>query len=153
MTEIHLCHTKEIRIYSPVKTKLYVYTISGYTADICVNEVEEGLNIVCCCNSSIFGSKIVIAMADSWIYEIVRGQTLQPYEMSDFIISYFVQSRKCPKTMFYAALYAMENESFNWSNKRNHLAEIGFIGTKTQLSGYDKHGEEIFFCTCQNLYW
>ena len=144
MTEIYLYHIKEIRIYSPVKTKMYVYTISGYTADICVNDVEEGLNIVCCCNSSIFGPKIVIAMEDSWIYEIVRGQTLQPYEMSDYIVSYFIQPRRHPKTMFYATLYAMENESFNWSTKRNHLAEIGFIGTKTRLSGYDKHGEEIY---------
>ena len=152
MSEIYLSHTKEIRIYSPVKTKLYVYTISGNIVDICMNDIEEGLNIVCCCNTGTFGAKIMIAMADSWIYELVKGNTLKPYEMSNFILSYFVQPKRCPKTLFYTALFAMDNDSFAWSGKRNFLAEIGYMATKVVFSGYDKHGEEIFFCTCKNLY-
>ena len=153
MTEIYFPYTKEIRIYSPVKTKLYVYTISGYMIEICMNDLEEGLNIICCCNSDIFGPQAMIALANSWIYELIKGQTLQPTDASDFILSFFVQPKRCPKTLFYAALYAMENSSFNWNGKQNHLAEIGVVGMKTQFSGYDGTGEEIFFCTCQNLYW
>ena len=152
MTEIYLHYTKEIRIYSPVKTKLYVYTISGCTVEICMNDIEEGLNIVCCCNSSVFGPRAMIALADSWIYELKKGQTLQPTDMSDFILSFYIQPKRSPVTLFYAALFNMENSSFNWNSKRNHLAEIGFVGTKTLLSGYDGNGEEIFFCKCQNLY-
>ena len=150
MTEIYFPYTKEIRIYSPVKTKLYVYTIFNNTVDICMNDIEEGLNIVCCCNSRIFGPKATIAITDSWIYELKRGHTLQPSDTSDFVLSFFIQPKHNPTTLFYAALYAMNNSTFNWGGGCDYLKAIGFVGTKTQLSGYDKHGEEIFFCTCQN---
>ena len=72
MTEIYLLVTKEIRIYSTVKTKLYFYTISGSMIDICMNDLEEGLNIISCCNSDIFGQRAMIALADSWIFELKR---------------------------------------------------------------------------------
>ena len=161
---INILKDKEIRLYSPTDTWIYVSSTHSFAANFSTrNNIPQGVSVYCLCNAEycLYGlggrSPFLEFEVGNWArFDLQLGEPIlsNGKDNSEGITNVYNIIPRKRNPLFLRDLALPRIPSYDFFFNRNVVMgqKLGFIATKRVLFA-DIEGGHFPFCVCYNMKW